>query len=66
MAVGEAAELLCIEGTSLAGAIAGGGERRLVVHRGAVVARTEVRRVLGGGARSDAPLEPAGDAGVAV
>lgn len=66
VAVGEAAELLCIEGTSLAGAIAGGGERRLVVHRGAVVARTEVRRVLGGGARSDAPLEPAGDAGVAV
>jgi cytosine deaminase len=43
---GSPAEIMCVEGHSLADAIAGAGERRLVVHRGRVVARTRVERTL--------------------
>jgi cytosine deaminase len=46
VAAGFPAELLAVEGASLADAIAGAGERRIVVHRGRVVASTEVRRQL--------------------
>ncbi len=44
--VGAAADVLAIEGASLADAVAGGGARRLTIHRGHVVARTDVRRTL--------------------
>ena len=43
---GSAAEVLAVEGHSLADAIAAGGEARLVVHGGRVVARTTVDRRL--------------------
>ncbi len=43
---GAPAELLAIEGTDLVDALARAGERRLVVHRARVVARTVVRRSL--------------------
>lgn len=46
IAPGEAAEILCIEGSSLAGAVASGSERRLTIHAGRVVARAEVTRTL--------------------
>jgi cytosine/creatinine deaminase len=46
VAAGSLAELLAVEGASLADAMAGAGERRIVVHRGRVVARTEVDRRL--------------------
>src|ERR1019366_5715863 len=46
--VGNPAELLCVEGTDLSDAIARGGERRLVVHRGRVVAEVRVERHLPG------------------
>jgi cytosine deaminase len=46
VAAGAPAELLAVEGASLADAMAGAGERRVVVHRGRVVASTEVARQL--------------------
>jgi cytosine deaminase len=46
VAAGSPAELLAVEGASLADAIAGASERRIVVHRGRVVASTQVQRQL--------------------
>ncbi len=46
VAAGSPAELLAVEGASLADAMAGAGERRVVVHQGRVVASTEVARQL--------------------
>jgi cytosine deaminase len=46
VAAGSPAELLAVEGASLADAMAGAGERRIVVHAGRVVARTTVERCL--------------------
>jgi cytosine deaminase len=46
LAVGAPAELLLVEGASLTDAVAGAGPRRVVVHRGRVVAGTEVQRTL--------------------
>jgi cytosine deaminase len=53
VASGSPAELLAVEGASLADAMAGAGERRVVVHQGRVVAATRVER----------QLFPAGQAG---
>ncbi len=46
VAPGSPAELLAVEGASLADAMAGAGERRIVVHQGRVVASTKVERQL--------------------
>jgi len=46
VAAGSPAELLLVEGASLADAMAGAGERRIVVHWGRVVASTSVARTL--------------------
>jgi cytosine deaminase len=46
VAVGSPAELLIVEGASLADAMAGAGERRIVIHQGRVVATTQVERRL--------------------
>lgn len=43
---GAPAELLCVEGVDLVDALARAGERRLVVHRGRLVAEVEVSRRL--------------------
>lgn len=47
LTVGSPAELVAIEGADLLDAVAGASERRLTVHRGRVVARTEVSRQVG-------------------
>ncbi len=44
---GSAADLVAIEGADLLDAVAGASERRVTVHRGRVVARTEVDRQVG-------------------
>jgi cytosine deaminase len=46
VAAGSPAELLAVEGASLADAMARAGERRIVIHQGRVVARTTVDRHL--------------------
>ena len=46
VAAGSPAELLAVEGASLADAMAAAGERRIVIHRGRVVAGTTVERCL--------------------
>jgi cytosine deaminase len=46
VAPGSPAELLVVEGASLSDAMAGAGERRIVVHRGRIVASTRVERQL--------------------
>jgi len=46
LAPGSPAELLAVEGASLADAMAGAGERRIVVHQGRIVASTQVSRQL--------------------
>ncbi len=43
---GSPAEVLAVEGESLTDAMAGAGERRIVIHRGRVVASTSVQRRL--------------------
>jgi cytosine deaminase len=57
VAAGSAAELLVVEGASLADAKAGAGERRVVIHQGRVVAATRVERQLFPAGRA-APVEP--------
>jgi cytosine deaminase len=55
VAAGQPAELVCIEGQSLCGAVAAGSEQRLTIHRGRIVARSTVSRVLGA-VRDPAPV----------
>lgn len=43
---GAPAELVCLEGRSLAGAVAAASEQRLTIHHGAIVARSTVSRAI--------------------